>query len=426
MTITLDVTRDKLSEPFYAPSFRVQIGPPTKEPSAFETVFDVTRVTYKDGLSQLDSFEFTLNNFNWGSTDVRYAERLTDGGPATSPMSILPGCWARLWLGYQTAMNLFPMLTGRVTSVTPNFGGDGGTTMTVRVLSSLEAMREQAKKYVWKSEQKNGLIKDPEIVRRICARYQPPVTPVIPRGIDPLESGESTVTQANQTDIAFLIDRAKKRGYIVCFREALPAGAVTTDAIRKKEAGEPQKFLYFGPSNMLQQQELVQMGDRPEQYELRWGATLMDFKPTLNVSSNLWSKVSVDFHNRRTMKRPNISLTLDQLWASEPGLNQDLEPLLRALIDGKVLPEHPLTNIPVRTEAEAKDLVRNTLRDNFLQLVTAEGSTVGHPELRACSRVQVKGIGVLSGTFFITGTTHTFDDSGYRTQFSARREQTAG
>jgi hypothetical protein len=424
MTVAINVTREKLDEPFYAPTFRVEIGPPGPQPSSFSRVVDVTRVTYKDGLSQLDSFELTLNSFTWGSTDVRYAQRLSGAGDAaTSPLSILPGSWARLWLGYQTAMGLFPMLTGRITSVTPTFVGDGGTTMTVRVLSSLEALRETPRKFVWRSEQKNGLIKDSEIVRRIAARYQPPVTAVIPRGIGPIESGESTVTQANQTDIAFLIDRAKKRGYIVCFRESLPPRPAGETGPRGA-AGNPRKFLYFGPSNMLQQQELVQMGDRDDRFELRWGASLLDFKPTLNVSSNLWSKVSVDFWNRRTRQKPKIALTLDELWQSEPGLNQDLQPLLRPLIDTKVLSEHPLTSTPVRTEGEARDLVRNTLRDNILQLVTAEGSTVGHPELRACCRVEVTGIGVLSGTYFLTGTTHTFDDSGYRTQFTARREQT--
>ena len=423
MTVALNVTRERLDEPFYAPTFRVEVGPAGPQPASFTVVPDVTKVSYKDGLSQLDTFELTINNATWGSTDVRYAQRLSGAGnPATSPMSILPGDWARLWLGYQTTMGVFPMLTGRVTSVTPTFAGDGGTTMQVRVLSSLEALREAAHDKVWRPAQRNGVIKDSEIVRRIAASYQPAVTAVIPRGLAAIEAGEPTVTQASQTDIGFLIDRARKRGYIVCFRESLPPRPADAAGPRPP-AGSPQKFLYFGPSNMLGRQELVQMGDRDEQFELRWGVSLLNFRPTFNVSSNLRSKTTVNFWNRRNRQGPKISFSLSELMSSEEGLNRDLQPLLQPLIDGKVFSEHPIRDVPVHTEGQARDLVRNTLRENFLQLVTADGSTIGHPELRACSRVQVSGVGLLSGTYFLTSTTHTIDDSGYRTEFTARREQ---
>jgi phage protein D len=81
----------------------------------------------------------------------------------------------------------------------------------------------------------------------------------------------------------------------------------------------------------------------------------------------------------------------------------------------------------VHDDAEAQTLVRNVLRENFVGLVTAEGTTVGQPELRAGSRVEITHVGPpFEGTYFVTGTTHTIDDGGYRTQFSARREQLGG
>lgn len=425
-TVPISVTREQLVESFYVPTFRVEIGPPAPTPGAFEFVPDVARVTYKDQINQIDTFELSLNNFNWGSTEVRYAQRLPGraGSSETSPLAILPGCWARLWMGYQTTMGVFPMLTGRVTTVTPTFGGDGGVTMTVRALSSLEALRVPPREpVVWRSEQSGGLIKDSEIATRIGARYSPPVEVVIPKGLGPLEAGENTVTQANQTDVGFLVERAKRRGYIVAFRENLPPRPPGATGPRRAE-GTPKKLLYFGPSDLLQEAELTRIGDRPERFELSWGTSLVDFKPTVNVSSNLWSEVSVAVWNRRSRTQTRITHDLARLWSQERGVNSDLRDWLEPLVAAGALGFKKIDDIPVHTEDQARDLARNTLRENFLQLVTAEATTVGHPEIRACSRVEIKDIGVLSGSYFVTQTTHTIDDSGYRTQFSARREET--
>ena len=51
-------------------------------------------------------------------------------------------------------------------------------------------------------------------------------------------------------------------------------------------------------------------------------------------------------------------------------------------------------------------------------MVTATGSTVGLPDLRAGSVVEIDGLGDrFSGRYFVTGTTHTIGDGGYTTQF---------
>ena len=51
---------------------------------------------------------------------------------------------------------------------------------------------------------------------------------------------------------------------------------------------------------------------------------------------------------------------------------------------------------------------------------------VGLPDLRAGRVVTIDGVGArLYGTYFVTKTTHTIDDSGYITTFDCRREQFA-
>ena len=57
-------------------------------------------------------------------------------------------------------------------------------------------------------------------------------------------------------------------------------------------------------------------------------------------------------------------------------------------------------------------------------MVKVSGSTVGLPNLRAGSVVEIDGLGSrFSGRYFITATTHSIGDSGYTTQFECRREE---
>lgn len=82
-----------------------------------------------------------------------------------------------------------------------------------------------------------------------------------------------------------------------------------------------------------------------------------------------------------------------------------------------------ITNQPVRTSAEAKQKATDLLTRQLRNVVVASGVTVGLPDLRAGRKVQIEGLGDrYSGTYYITSTTHTIGEGGYRTQFEARRD----
>ena len=83
---------------------------------------------------------------------------------------------------------------------------------------------------------------------------------------------------------------------------------------------------------------------------------------------------------------------------------------------------------------EAKKVALKTLRQLAQGLVQAKGKTIGLPDLRAGSKVNIymkPGDNKMpppadkdrfSGTYTITATTHTFNESGYTTDFDARME----
>ncbi len=95
------------------------------------------------------------------------------------------------------------------------------------------------------------------------------------------------VAQNNQYDIDFLLIRAKRLGYVVYIREGDPKA---TDPDARKT------HLYFGPSD----------GRTPgpaqcRLYKLRWGASLIDFKPTLTTANQVKS-VTVNGWDRTKKK----------------------------------------------------------------------------------------------------------------------------
>jgi len=62
------------------------------------------------------------------------------------------------------------------------------------------------------------------------------------------------------------------------------------------------------------------------------------------------------------------------------------------------------------------------LRTSARTLLTAEGSTIGFPELRPGIYVRLAGLyPPFDGFFYVTQTVHSLDSGGYRTQFSLRR-----
>jgi uncharacterized protein len=103
-------------------------------------------------------------------------------------------------------------------------------------------------------------------------------------------------------------------------------------------------------------------------------------------------------------------------------INQDLHGLInRAECEPR---EEIVDKEPMKTAAQARQRAVALLCDKLKDLVTAVGHTVGLPDLRAGQKVRIRGVGArFSGTYFVTETEHTFDEKGYVTQFTARREE---
>lgn len=233
------------------------------------------------------------------------------------------------------------------------------------------------------------------------------VEPVIPSSLSAIEQGEPSIAQTNETDIAFLARRAKERGYVVLFREVGRFGGAPS-----------RKVVWFGPSNLMTDTDRQRLGEPERPYRLVWGGSLTEFRPTVNLSTTTLHEVTLSLWDRQAKKKVPIKYSLRDLWNDE-GLNADLSPLLAVAPTAS----RDLSEKAVQTAGQARQMVRSALRDNFLQVVTGDGSTVGQPLLRAGSMAEIAKVGVpFDGMWFLTGSTHTIDDNGYRTSFTCRRE----
>ena len=357
---------------FYVPHFEVQVGG-YKLPK--DVLRDVTQVTYRDNIEEIDSFEIVVFN-EW--LHEKRAFKYSDSDIFN------PGQMLELKMGYYNQNGgLRLMIKGQITSLRPSFPASGISTMTVSGLNMLHALRKKQVSDTYKK------MTDSEIAKRIGRRLG------IKMDIKPQENEtqHNYQFQDNRYDIVFLLERARQNGYELFITESDKDGSV----------------LFFGISE----------APRVTAYKLNYGSSLIQFQPNLTTARQV-SKVTVrgwDAKNKKPITATVSRSQLDTRSAKDP-IDQAM--IAKAVEDR----EEVITDQPVHSEQEAKQIAKRTLEHIAKDTVTASGSTVGLPDLRAGSILEISGLGRrFSGRYFVKATTHTIGESGYTTQFECRLEE---
>jgi phage protein D len=395
---------------FYVPQFEVRIegvGLPRN------VLRDVTQVTYKDNIKEIDSFEITVNNWDADTRQFKYVGSETEADLSGSTkdserFKIFDPCNKQVEVKFGYLDSVRRMVLGTFTTLEPNFPSNAAPTLTVRGLNALHQLRR--KQYTTEWSRDSGW-RDSEIARDIATktdkdlgknqkRFPCPIV-VNPAALS-AEEPLPYVSQNNQYDIDFLLTRARRRGYVVYLREGDPSA---------ETADEKQTHLYFGPSDGKVP------GVRDVTFQLNWGASLIDFRPTLTTANQVKS-VTIKGWDRTKKKALSVKVSLDD---KELAINKDLHELLN-VCDPR---EEIVVDKPVHSEKEARSVAIAILKDRHKEIVKAAVTCLGLPDLRAGTKVAIGGLGArFSGTYFVTDTVHTINDSGYITKFNARREVT--
>lgn len=403
MTVVTLAKESMAQDGFYVPRFEVRIagaGLPR------DVLRDVLQLTYKDNVKEIDSFELSVSNWDPGTNSFKYIgaetpETLAGRTPQSLRYRLFEPCAkeVEVHLGYSDGLRL--MLKGNFTTMEPTFPSGGASTLTVRGLNVLHRLRRKQYTSDWGAEKDKRYAKDSLIAKAIAelkdgGRPRFPLPIEIDREALHDEPVLQYLAQRNQYDIDFLFARARARGYVVFIQEEDPT------------RGRPER-LYFGPS-----QGRVP-GLRDVTFELAWGRSLIDFTPTLTTANQVRS-VTVNGWDRKARRPISATVTID-----DPKLNRNRD--LRELLKTCDPREEIVVDEPVFTADQARKRATAILSDRHKEMVKATGTTIGLPDLRAGQRVLIANVGSrLSGTYFVTETTHTIGEAGYTTRFGARRE----
>jgi Bacteriophage probable baseplate hub protein len=387
------------NQDFYVPAFVVKVG----EKQDLTEANDVLSITYTDSLTEIDSFDMTVSNWDPDTRQFKYSDKSTFN----------PWKNVELRMGYlgsgKKKDELQRMLIGEITTLAPSFPASGGPTLTVRGLNLIHRFRLEQETHAFlkqNSAGKNGWT-DTEIaeflVKRIAEKIRK-TSPALKLELAPADIKANKAREEklrypfllmnNQYPIVFLMERARRIGY-----------ELTMDYIK----GQHQVIFHFRPTS-----EVVR-----RTYILEWGVSLISFQPTLRTAGQV-SKVTVRGWSPKT-KEPIVGTATRKDIKDE----KVVDPSAVGLNDPQTAQEVTV-DLPISSKDEAKRQAKDILRKQATELITAKGKTIGVPDLRAGVKVQIKGLGRFSGTYVITDTTHTIGDGGYTTDFGARMEGSLG
>lgn len=148
---------------------------------------------------------------------------------------------------------------------------------------------------------------------------------------------------------------------------------------------------------------------------LAWGASLLDFTPRISTVGQV---ASVTAHVWVARIKTDFTITVGWDWDSA-SLTIDVRP---GVAPGRGDPSGVVVDEPV-TPGTAPRRIVGELIPRLNSRLTASGSCLGDPRIRAGAVLRIEGVGEqFGGLYRVTGASHAIDGSGYRTTFDARKE----
>jgi phage protein D len=265
------------------------------------------------------------------------------------------------------------LMIGEITALEPEFVFDRLPVLTVRGYDRRHRLQRGRKTRTFLQQ------KDSDIASKIAREAG--------LSADAVDSSvtHDYVIQANQTDLDFLHERARRIQYEVVVYD---------------------KELFFRP---------VQ-NDKSEVLTLTMDDHLLEFFPRLSTAGQV-SEVSVRGWNPKE-RREIVSQAQPE--SSTMGGTQS-GPKMSEKAFGSAL--DIVSAQPLMTQAEADQMAKAVLNRKALSLIEGEGLCLGRTDLRAGKVIKIDGIGQrFGGQYYVTTATHRYTSGGgYRTRFQIRR-----
>lgn len=342
----------------FVPDFDIKIA---GSALSAETLAHVLSVTVDDSVDLPGMFTLEFRNFD--------AER---GALIQDQAQFDVGKVVEIRMGYVD--RLTPVMVGEITGLEAAYTSADLPGLTVRGYDRRHRLQRGRKVRSFIKQ------KDSEIASKIAQEA----------GLSPQVKDSKVVhdyvLQANQTDMEFLLERARRIQY-----------QVTVD----------DKKLLFQP---------VANADSPI-FRLTFEDDLIEFYPCLSSVGQV-SEVSVQGWDPKKKEKILGKAAQGDVSSKMAGDKTGAALVASAFSSAVGL----VSETPVATVAEAGQMATALLNADALALITGEGVCVGRPDLRAGKVIQIDGLGKrFSGNYYVTSLSHRYDAGGYSTHFTVRR-----
>ena len=334
---------------------------------------EIASVQVDNTLKGADHFTFTVNSTF--DLEKRQFAHLSDLFAFGSPVQISMG-----YKGAKKESELEMLLKGFVTSVSTSFPASGLPQITVGGYDLSYCMTKGKKSRHWSDA------KDSEAVADVAKAYG------LKPKVEDTRVKHPTIQKSTESDQQFLEKLAERNGYeLYTFDQTL--NFKPPESIRKTTAsGQP----------------IV---------TLEWGHGLLSFTPEINISEQV---TSVEVRGWNVATKSEIVGTAGR--GKEPRRDEARHSGAEALQTCCREQEAPLKiRVPVFSKQQADQWAAAILKKRSEMFVQGSGESIGLPELRADTNIELRGLGSeLSKTYYVEQTTHTINTSGYRTTFRVK------
>lgn len=370
-------------------------------PSALQA--SISSVRYEDGVNAADRVEVGIANadLRWLQQHIKglgFPGVLSSIGIGAGTVGLTPaGLFdvdntLALSMGYVPGP-LSPLFEGDITGVEATFPSGGMPTMTVVAHDRLHRLAEG------KYGRGFGPLPDMVVAAILSAENLliPAIDPTLAVASTAIAAvnfifGGTGIKQKGQSDLELLTEIAA--GYDADFW------------VDKNTLYVSRFFKSYSPS-----------------VTLTWGESLLDFSPKVNTAGRI-SAAAMKF----TLREIPLSFLVGVYWDFDKEVLgvQVLPSAGAAYLKSIVGPTYEMIDQPIRSPVDLVNsalVIVRELRTKLNARLTASGSAVGDPNIRAGAIIAFEGMGPdFSGNYRVKSATHTIDSGGYRTTFQVYRE----
>ncbi len=279
-------------------------------------------------------------------------------------------------LGYVNHMTF--KFKGEITAVSASFPASGTPELQIRGFSHYHRLQRKRRTKAFESSKASEIAE--EIAKDMGFKAE----------VDPTDAEHPHTLSEDETCESILKAKARPIGYEVVVKN---------------------KVLYFQKPRYL-------VNPSPD-HTLEWGKDLENFSPAIGTY-NMPTEVIV--RASQTSGGGGKSALVGTARAGEERVK--MGDRTGSEIAKEIFKDNPvkLSENAVANQKEARDIALAQLEVKSLDFITARGSCIGNPDLKARQVVKIKGAGKrYSGNYYVTSVTHTLDARGFLTSFELKR-----